>query len=65
MDIIRVLRIIEYSGPREEIEKIIEKSIQGTKTLRAIGYLDPVIIRVATIGGYPEILGVPDEILKR
>ena len=33
MDIVRVLRVIEYVGPRDLIEKQIEHSIHGTKKL--------------------------------
>lgn len=50
-DIVRVLRIIEYTGPRSAVEAQIERSLQGTKKLP-----NGLAIRVATIGGYPEIL---------
>lgn len=50
-DIVRVLRIVEYSGPRDWVEQQIERSIHGTKDLG-----QGRIIRVATIGTYPEIL---------
>lgn len=50
-DIVRVLRIIEYTGPRYAVEAQIERSLQGTKKLP-----NGVVIRAATIGGYPEIL---------
>ena len=49
-DIIRVLRIIEYVGERSRVEKTIEESIHGCRTLLNL------TIRVATIGEYPEIL---------
>ena len=51
MDKIRVLRIIEYVGPRDWVEKTVEKSIHGTKAMD-----NGAVIRAATIGGYPEIL---------
>lgn len=55
MDIVRVLRIVEYVGPRDLIEKQIEQSIHGTKNFGPRGL--EITIRAATIGGYPEILG--------
>lgn len=66
-DIIRVLRVIEYTGPRELVEAQIANSIHGE---RRIGkYKDhgthqsldgEVVIRAATIGNYPEILNVEE-----
>ncbi len=53
-DIIRVLRIIEITGPRRAVEHQVENSITGQKT---VSYPSgDVIIRAATIGTYPEIL---------
>lgn len=51
MDIVRVLRVIEYVGPRDLIEKQIKHSIHGTKQ-----FDNGVIINVATIGEFPEIM---------
>lgn len=50
-DIVRVLRIIEYVGPRNQVEQQVEKSIHGSRKHNG------VTIRAATIGNYPEILG--------
>lgn len=50
-DIVRVLRIIEYTGPRDRVEETIANSIQGTRDCGR-----GLIIRGATIGTYPEIL---------
>ena len=50
-DIVRVLRVIEYVGPRERVESTVAKSIHGTKDA-GLG----LTIRAATIGAYPEIL---------
>jgi hypothetical protein len=62
-DTVRVLRIIEYTGPRDWVERQIELSITGTKKIESSK--DQVcIIRVATIGTYPEILG-PAPVKKR
>lgn len=56
-DIVRVLRVIEYVGPRSWVEKTIANSIHGTKDVGMGGK-----ISAATIGAYPEILtmGTPD-----
>lgn len=53
-DIVRILRIVEYIGPREAIEKQIENSIHGTR--RFDHRLGPVTINAVTIGEFPEIL---------
>ena len=50
-DRVRVLRVIEYIGPRDWIEKQVAASIHGTKDLG-----QGRLINVATIGAYPEIL---------
>ncbi len=50
-DIIRVLRVIEYTGPRAAVENQVANSIHGEKRLT-----NGVIIRVATVGAYPELL---------
>ena len=50
-DIVRVLRIIEYVGPRSQVERTIAHSIHGTKSLG-----EDYSIRAATIGTYPDIL---------
>jgi hypothetical protein len=52
VDIVRVLRIIEYVGPRNLVEAQIEKSIQG----QHLAHDGQLVIRAATIGSYPEIL---------
>ena len=36
-DIIRVMRIVEYTGPRSAVEDTVARSIQGEKTVG--GYL--------------------------
>jgi hypothetical protein len=51
MDKIRVLRVIEYIGDREWVEKTLEKSIHGTWKLP-----NNREIRVATIGDFAEII---------
>lgn len=53
-DTIRVLRILEYTGPRSLIESTVSRSIQGEKNFGATGR--ECTIRAATIGMYPEIL---------
>lgn len=54
-DIVRVLRIVEYVGPRAAVEKLVNSSIHGSRKVGRDG--DGVItIRAATIGNYPEVL---------
>lgn len=50
-EIVRVLRVIEYIGPRDRVEKTVANSIHGSKD--AGGGLT---INAATIGQYPEVL---------
>ena len=55
-DIVRVLRVIEYVGPRSWVEKTVEDAIHGRKEMGDGGY-----VSAATVGGYPEILhGLPE-----
>ena len=51
-DIVRVLRVIEYTGPRSSVERQISNSIHGTLSIP----VSRLFIRAATIGEYPEIL---------
>jgi len=50
-DIISVLRIIQYTGPREWVERTISRSIKGTKDM-SFGRT----IKAATLGEFPDIL---------
>jgi hypothetical protein len=50
-DIVRIIRVIEYRGPRSRVEKTLSESIQGTKDAG-----NGLFISVATIGSFPEIL---------
>ena len=50
-DVVRVLRVYEFVGPREWVESQVAKSIQGTKEIRPGQF-----IRAATVGAYPEML---------
>ena len=51
-----MFRILEYVGPREEVERIISKSIQGEKSYGPPG--QETTIKAATVGIYPEILSM-------
>ena len=54
-DIIRVLRVIEYTGPRDKVENQVSRSLHGEKRLP-----NGVTIKAVTVGNYPEILeGLP------
>lgn len=61
-DIIRVLRIVEYIGPRDQIEKQIENSIHGTKRF-GIGDRE-CSITATTLGTFPEILNKEPAVVK-
>ena len=50
-DIVRVIRLVEYVGPRSKIEKQIASSLHGTKD-----HGNGVRISAATLGEFPEIL---------
>jgi len=50
-DSIRILRIIEYVGPRNWVETTINKSINGTHILAK-----DKRISVTTIGTFPEVM---------
>lgn len=53
-EIVRVLRIIEYVGPRAWVEDTVSRAIHGTKNLSVNRSLQK--ISAATIGEFPEIL---------
>jgi hypothetical protein len=50
-DTIRILRIYEFVGPRNEVESQVAQSIQGSKILD-----NGIVITAATMGTYPEVL---------
>ena len=50
-DQIRILRVIEYSGPREAVESQVANSIHVVKVVST-----GVVIKAATIGAFPEVL---------
>ena len=52
MDRIRILRVIEYSGPRDYIEELITNSITGDKYIPH----EDALIRVTTVGEFPTIV---------
>jgi hypothetical protein len=53
-DIVRILRVYEFVGPRSAVEAQINHSIQGTKIFGVPGAF--VKISSATIGNFAEIL---------
>lgn len=53
-DIIRVLRIIEYVGPRNKVEDTVKRSIHGEKVI------EELTIKAATLGTVSEILGTTE-----
>lgn len=50
-DIVRVLRVVEYVGPREWVEETVGRSIHGQREINVGKY-----IRAATLGTYPEAI---------
>jgi hypothetical protein len=65
MDKVRVLRVIEYVGPRDVIEKQLRQSLQDGTHVKHYHGRDivpsgapgvPYELRVATIGQFPEVL---------
>jgi len=69
-DIVRVLRVLEYVGPRKLVEEQIELSITGTRYFGNHAWAGPelvqaqkvkgVCIRAVTLGSFPEILNAAD-----
>lgn len=51
---VRVLRLIEYAGEREEVERQVRQSIHGTIAARR----GKVLITAVTLHEYPEILAM-------
>lgn len=52
---VRILRIIEYRGPREWVEDTVRRSIQGTKVLE-----NGAFITGTTLGEFPELVHPTD-----
>jgi hypothetical protein len=60
-DKVRVLRLIEYSGPRQQVEDQLNRSMRdGTHGPGRFNTTDPkregVTIKIATLGDFPELL---------
>ena len=56
-DIVRVLRLVEYVGPREWVEKTVQQSLHGTRTLEEPGTgSSGARITAITLTEYPEVL---------
>ncbi len=61
-DRIRVLRLVEYEGPRALVDKQISMSLHGTRAwLRAAG--EEVRITAVTLGIYPEVIEAARKVL--
>lgn len=56
-EIVRVLRVVEYVGPRKHVEEQVAKSIHGERRISKPE--GDVVIRAGTVGLYPEVLNVP------
>lgn len=58
-DIVRVIRIVQYVGPRDLVEEQLSKAIHGTRSFSPkarMGRLDLVSITAITLGDFPETL---------
>lgn len=63
MDTIRVLRVLEYVGPRDLVEEQVRKSIHGERVFFSTNPQGAVTIRAATVGEFPEIVsGFPERV---
>lgn len=63
-DTVRVLRVVEYIGPRDWVETTLRKSIQGTLYLTGPNHPQDAyrmaefkVIRTAVVGDLMEVLG--------
>lgn len=54
---VRVLKIVEYVGPRSAVERHL--TFNGSWTMRR--QADGVVIRTAIVGQYPEVLELAKE----
>lgn len=55
-DTIRVVRVLEYSGPRSHVEKVLSQN-----AVKGIFYGGTITIREAILGPFPEVV-VPYEL---
>jgi hypothetical protein len=56
-DIIRVLRLVEYEGPRSMVEEQVRRSIHGTrKGIMRLDWPRGVRITAVTIDTFPQII---------
>jgi hypothetical protein len=53
VEIIRIIRVIEYVGPRKRVEETVAKSIHGLKDAGT-----GLLIYGATLGLYGEVIGL-------
>ncbi len=54
-DIVRVLRLVEYMGPRSWVEEQVKRSILGTKVIE-LKQGGTATIRAFTLGEFPEVV---------
>lgn len=51
MDIVRVLRVVEYIGPRASVEAQVNKSLSGSNNF------SDITINAQTVCSFPEVVG--------
>lgn len=50
-EIVRVLRVLEYVGPRDQLERVLnQNAVKGTRVFGEI------TVREAMVGSWPEVL---------
>jgi hypothetical protein len=56
-DIIRVIRVLEYTGPRSDVERTLQNS-----AVKGVVVMGTLIIREAIVGSFPEIMTPQDDL---
>lgn len=59
-DSIRILRLVEYTGPRSAVERQVKQAIQGERIFNYHGG-PAIIIRATTLGQFPDIIEVKSD----
>jgi hypothetical protein len=58
-EIIRVMRVITYTGPRDEVEHAVRQAVHGSKKIHRRSRIDAV-----TVGVFPDVMN-PDAVLEK
>lgn len=55
-DVVRVMRVVVYEGPRSWVETTLQRAIKGTRIVSAPGSPDVCKITAATLSEFPEVV---------